>query len=83
MREILLSSIVTGIIRMNLMQIVMSVVFALSAGYIIWCLYKATRYMREHPDEFRWPDDDERRLDPRLKDRRDTSKNKYKTDIEQ
>ena len=46
---------------MNLMQIVMSVVFALSAGYIIWCLYKATRYMREHPDEFRWSDDDERR----------------------
>lgn len=42
---------------MNLMQIVMSVVFALSAGYIIWCLYKATRYMREHPDEFRWPDE--------------------------
>ena len=61
MREILLSSIVTDIIRMNLMQIIMSVVFALSAGYIIWCLYKATRYMREHPDEFRWPDDDERR----------------------
>ena len=46
---------------MNLMQIIMSVVFVLSAGYIIWCLYKATRYMREHPDEFRWPDDDERR----------------------
>ena len=61
MREILLSSIVADIIRMNLMQIVMSVVFALSAGYIIWCLYKATRYMREHPDEFRWSDDDERR----------------------
>jgi uncharacterized membrane protein YqjE len=60
-REILLSSIVADIIRMNLMQIVMSVVFALSAGYIIWCLYKATRYMREHPDEFRWSDDDERR----------------------
>ena len=61
MREILLSSIVADIIRMNLMQIVMSVVFALSAGYIIGCLYKATRYMREHPDEFRWSDDDERR----------------------
>ena len=56
MREIVLSSIVTGIIRMNLMQIVMSVIFALSAGYIIWCLYKATRYMREHPNDLRWPD---------------------------
>ena len=40
----------------------MAVVFGLSAAYLIWCLYKATRYMREHPDEFRWSDDDERKL---------------------
>ena len=41
---------------MNLMQIVMSVIFALSAGYIIWCLYKTSRYLREHPNDLRWPD---------------------------
>ena len=37
---------------MNILRIIMAAVFAFSAGYIIWCLYKATRYMREHPDEF-------------------------------
>lgn len=41
---------------MNILQVVMIVVFAFSAGYIIWCLYKATRYMREHPDEFNMSD---------------------------
>ena len=30
----------------------MAVVFGLSAVYIIWCLCKATKYMREHQDEF-------------------------------
>ena len=39
----------------------MAVVFGLSAAYLIWCLYKATRYMREHPDEFRWPDETDER----------------------
>lgn len=34
----------------------MTVVFGLSAAYIIWCLYKATRYMREHPEEFNMSD---------------------------
>ncbi len=48
---------------MTTLEVIMAVVFGLSAAYLIWCLYKATRYMREHPDEFRWSDDDERRLD--------------------
>lgn len=37
---------------MNILQIIMAVVFGLSAVYIIWCLCKATKYMREHQDEF-------------------------------
>ena len=41
---------------MTVLEVVMSVVFGLSAAYIIWCLYKATRYMREHPDEFNMSD---------------------------
>ena len=41
-----------------MLQIIMAAVFTLSAGYIIWCLYKATRYMRKHPDEFRWSSDE-------------------------
>ena len=43
---------------MSMLQIIMAAVFTLSAGYIIWCLYKATRYMRKHPDEFRWSSDE-------------------------
>lgn len=46
---------------MTTLEAIMAVVFGLSAAYLIWCLYKATRYMREHPDEFRWSDDDEHR----------------------
>ena len=41
---------------MTVLEVIMSVVFGLSAAYIIWCLYKATRYMREHPDEFNMSD---------------------------
>ena len=37
---------------MTVLEVIMSVVFGLCATYIIWCLYKATRYMREHPEEF-------------------------------
>lgn len=46
---------------MTTLEAIMAVVFGLSAAYLIWCLYKATRYMREHPDEFRWPDETDER----------------------
>ena len=51
-----LYSIVSLYTKMTVLEVVMSVVFGLSAAYIIWCLYKATRYMREHPDEFNMSD---------------------------
>ena len=41
---------------MTTLEVIMAVVFGLSAAYIIWCLYKATRYMREHPEEFNMSD---------------------------
>ena len=37
---------------MDLLQILLVVVGAVCAGYLIWCLIRATRYMRNHPDEF-------------------------------
>ena len=37
---------------MDLLQILLVVVGAVCAGYLIWCLIRATRYMRKHPDEF-------------------------------
>ena len=41
---------------MTTLEVIMTVVFGLSAAYIIWCLYKATRYMHEHPEEFNMSD---------------------------
>ena len=37
---------------MDLLQILLVVVGAVCAGYLIWCIIRATRYMRNHPDEF-------------------------------
>ena len=37
---------------MNLLQVLLVVVGACCAAYLIWCLIRATRYMRNHPDEF-------------------------------
>ena len=37
---------------MDLLQILLVIVGAVCAGYLIWCLIRATRYMRNHPDEF-------------------------------
>ena len=40
---------------MDLLQILLVVVGAVCAGYLVWCLIRATRYMRNHPDEFGSP----------------------------
>ena len=47
--------------QIKALEIIMTIILVVCAAYAICCLYKASRYLREHPDEFRWPDDDERR----------------------
>lgn len=39
------------------LEIIMTIILVACAAYAIWCLYKTSRYLREHPDELRWPDD--------------------------
>ena len=34
----------------------MTIILVVCAAYIIWCLYKTSRYLREHPNDLRWPD---------------------------
>ena len=41
---------------MKAFEIIMTCILGACAAYIICCLYKASRYLREHPEEFRWTD---------------------------
>ena len=43
--------------QIKALEIIMTIILVVCAAYIIWCLYKTSRYLREHPDELRWPDD--------------------------
>lgn len=46
--------------QMKALEIIMTIILVVCAAYIIWCLYKASRYLREHPDQLRWPDAERR-----------------------
>ena len=41
---------------MMVLKILLTVVLAASVAYIFWCMYGAAKYMKEHPDKWRWPD---------------------------
>lgn len=43
---------------MSLFQIILTVVFAICACLLVWYLYHASQYMRNHPDEFPFHDMD-------------------------
>ena len=42
--------------QIKALEIIMTIILVVCAAYIIWCLYKTSRYLREHPDDLRWPD---------------------------
>ena len=42
--------------QMKALEIIMTIILVVCAAYAIWCLYKASRYLREHPEDLRWPD---------------------------
>lgn len=41
---------------MTALKVVLTVILTASVVYIFWCMRGAAKYMREHPDEWRWPD---------------------------
>lgn len=43
--------------QMKALEIIMTIILVVCAAYAIWCLYKTSRYLREHPEELHWPDD--------------------------
>lgn len=63
--------------QMKALEIIMTIILVVCAAYIIWCLYKTSRYLREHPEDLRWPDT-ERSLDSRQKDSRNAINNQIK-----
>lgn len=42
--------------QIKTLEIIMTIILVVCAAYIIWCLYKTSRYLREHPEDLRWPD---------------------------
>lgn len=42
--------------QIKALEIIMTIILVVCAAYIIWCLYKTSRYLREHPENLRWPD---------------------------
>ena len=42
--------------QIKALEIIMTIILVVCAAYIIWCLYKTSRYLREHPEDLRWPD---------------------------
>ncbi len=42
--------------QIKTLEIIMTIILVVCAAYIIWCLYKTSRYLREHPENLRWPD---------------------------
>lgn len=42
--------------QIKALEIIMTIILVACAAYIIWCLYKTSRYLREHPEDLRWPD---------------------------
>ena len=46
--------------QIKALEIIMTIILVVCAAYIIWCLYKTSRYLREHPDQLRWPDAERR-----------------------
>ena len=40
---------------MTVLKVVLTVILTASVVYIFWCMRGAAKYMREHPDEWRWP----------------------------
>ena len=63
--------------QIKALEIIMTIILVVCAAYIIWCLYKTSRYLREHPEDLRWPDT-ERSLDSRQKDSRNAINNQIK-----
>ena len=63
--------------QIKTLEIIMTIILVVCAAYIIWCLYKTSRYLREHPEDLRWPDT-ERSLDSRQKDSRNAINNQIK-----
>jgi hypothetical protein len=42
--------------QIKALEIIMTIILVVCAAYAIWCLYKISRYLREHPEDLRWPD---------------------------
>ncbi len=42
--------------QIKALEIIMTIILVVCAAYIIWCLYKTSRYLREHPENLRRPD---------------------------
>lgn len=42
--------------QIKALEIIMTIILVACAVYAIWCLYKTSRYLREHPNDLRWPD---------------------------
>ena len=42
--------------QIKALEIIMTIILVVCVAYIIWCLYKTSRYLREHPEDLRWPD---------------------------
>ena len=46
--------------QIKTLEIIMTIILVVCAAYIIWCLYKTSSYLREHPENLRWPDAERR-----------------------